>query len=62
MILSVGLAVEIFLEITFLNSVKIAEGPVVPKAAYSAFFSFLFVICQRPFDQSQALIWFFQTR
>ena len=32
---SVGFAAEIFLEIAFLYSVKMAEGPVVPKAACS---------------------------
>jgi len=35
MISMAGLAAEIFLEIAFLKSAKIAEGPVVPKAAWS---------------------------
>ena len=36
MMLSVGLAMEIFWKITLLNSVKIAEGPVWPKAVCNA--------------------------
>jgi len=36
MISSVGFAAEILREIVFLNSVKIAEGPVCPKTALRA--------------------------